>query len=243
MGKYLIATLALVIALSIGLSLSQEDDQQNGDQQMEDQQMQDQQMQDQQMQNQRAQQNATQNNSITAENQELTNNTVAISRAMIDKPGWIAIHNVLDGRLGGIVGFARLDQGMRNNIRVPVDANATTENLVAELHYDMGTIGCFEYPGADVEAKRNGQPVIAPFGVTIGQQLQQQIQQQRQQIQQQIQQGGAQIVGQAQQLMGGQNQTMQQNQTMDQSQMMQQNQTMQNETMQNQTMQNQAINT
>lgn len=212
MGKYLTAILALMIALSIGLSLSQEDDQQ----------MQDQQMQNQTSGNQQQMQNASENASIMVEDQELTNNTLGISRAMIDKPGWIVIHNVQDGRLGGIVGYSRLDEGTRNNIRVPVAANMTTGNLVAELHYDMGTIGCFDYPGADVEVKRNGLPVLAPFAVTIGQELQQRISQEQQQMQQLIQQGQAQLMGLVQP-MAEQNQTMEQNMTMEQNASMIQN--------------------
>jgi hypothetical protein len=221
MGKYLIAILALMIALSIGASLSQEDEQQ----------MQDQRMQNQTSETQQPVGNGNESASLMVEDQELTNNTLAISRAMIDKPGWIVVQNVQDGRLGGIVGFSRLDQGTRNNLRIPIAANATTGNLVAELHYDMGTIGCFEYPGADVEVMRKGMPVLAPFAVTIGQELQQRISEQQQQMQQLMQQGQAQMMGQVQptaeqdQTMG-QNMTMDQNMTADQNMTMEQNQTM-----------------
>lgn len=196
MGKYLIAFLALVAALSLSTAYGQGDNQQ--------------------MRSQQANQTGADTVSVMVNTQELTNASMTVSRVMIDRPGWVVIHNVQDGMVGGVVGFARVDQGMRNNIRVPVDVNASTENLVAELHYDMGTRGCFEFPGPDMPVMVNDQPVLIPFTVTFSQELQQRIQEHQQQTQQMMQMAG-------------------QNLTMDQIQMMEQNRTMPQGLMMNQT--------
>jgi len=197
MGKYLIAFLALMVALSLSTAYGQVDNQQ--------------------MRNQQTNQTGEGAASVMVDSQELTNGFMTVARVMIDRPGWVVIHNVQDGTVGGIVGFARVDQGTMNNIRVPVDVNASTENLVAELHYDMGTRGCFEFPGADMPVMVNDQPVMIPFTVTFSQDLQQRIQEHQQQMQQMMQ-----MVGQ--------------NLTMDQTRMIEENQTMQQGQMMNQTM-------
>ncbi len=202
MGKYLIAFLALIAALSLSTAYGQVDNQQ--------------------MRNQQANLTGAGAASVMVNSQELTNGFMTVSRVMIDRPGWVVIHNVQDGMVSGVVGFARVDQEMRDNIRVPVDVNASTENLVAELHYDNGTRGCFEFPGADMPVMVNDRPVMVPFTVTFSQELQQQIQEHRQQTQQMMQ-------------MAGQNQTMNQTQMMVQNQTLQQGQMMNQTTEQNQT--------
>ncbi len=143
MGKYLIAFLALIAALSLSTAYGQVDNQQ--------------------MRNQQANLTGAGAASVIVNSQELTNGFMTVSRVMIDRPGWVVIHNVQDGMVSGVVGFARVDQEMRDNIRVPVDVNASTENLVAELHYDNGTRGCFEFPGADMPVMVNDRPVMVPL--------------------------------------------------------------------------------
>src|SRR5512146_1095518 len=85
--------------------------------------------------------------SVMVNPQELNDTFVTIAKATIPQPGWVVIHHVVDGRPGGVVGFAPIDKGGRANLRVPIDINASTENLIAELHYDRGMRNCFEYPG------------------------------------------------------------------------------------------------
>jgi hypothetical protein len=113
MGRYLIALLALTIALSLGLAYSQDNNSQNQD-----------------MQNQRTGQIGEGNASIMVDSQELTDGFVTVSNVTIDQPGWVVIHGVQDGRLGGVVGFARVDKETGDNIKCQSMPNTSTETVV-----------------------------------------------------------------------------------------------------------------
>ncbi len=171
--------------------------------------------------------------SVTVNPQEINNTFITVARAEIPQSGWVVIHNVIDGRPGGVIGFAHLDQGGRADLRVPIDVNASTENLVAELHYDRGMRNCFEFPGEDVVVRINNLPVLVPFTLKLGQELQQKVSEHQDQMRQLIQK----TTGQNRSL--NVTQLMQMNQTMGQPQMV--NQTTQNQTMMNQIMQNQTM--
>jgi hypothetical protein len=97
---------------------------------------------------------------------------VTISRAVSDGPGWVVVHaNDGQGLPGEILGQTALVGGEHNNVKVRLSRDVVSgETLIAALHKDAGTIGTFEFPGADVAVSdAQGTPVRFGFIVLIAQ--------------------------------------------------------------------------
>jgi len=74
---------------------------------------------------------------------------VTVQEVISDGPGWIVIHNDLFGYPGGIVGYAHVDNGSSSNVKIIFDWQSATDVLFADLLYDRGVAGSFEYPVVD----------------------------------------------------------------------------------------------
>ena len=99
--------------------------------------------------------------------QPSVDNTVNVTRATIDAPGWVVIHADADGAPGPVIGYSPLAAGINANIKVDIDPKAATSVLYAMLHEDNGEAGVFDFPdGADVPVERSGEPVTKSFNVT-----------------------------------------------------------------------------
>jgi hypothetical protein len=150
---------------------------------------------------------------------------LTIDNVTSDGPGWVVIHNNLFGTLGGIVGVAHVESGMNSNVTVPIDTSAATDQLIADLHKDLGQRGAFDGMRIDVLQMADGQPVTANFSAT-GQGFM---------LKNLTQLAANQTMNQTQNMTGNQtlNQTqnMTGNLTMNQTQNMTGNQTMGNQTM------------
>lgn len=109
--------------------------------------------------------------SVTAEEQVVNPiDEVIIKEAVSIGPGWIVIQaNDGQGLPGAILGQTSLAAGTNSNIKVKLSRDAITgEQLFASLHKDEGTLGTFEFPGADVAvADSMGAPIRPAFTVTI----------------------------------------------------------------------------
>jgi collagen type VII alpha len=106
--------------------------------------------------------------SVVVSDQRLVGSSLIVSRVVSDGPGWVVIHNNLQGRPGGMIGFSHVNDGINNDVSVTIDPKLATASLFAELHRDLGTLGSFEYPGPDVEVMVNGVPVMASFTISLG---------------------------------------------------------------------------
>ena len=99
--------------------------------------------------------------------QPTIDNTVNVTRATIDAPGWVVIHADADGAPGPVIGYSPLPAGINANVKVEIDPKAATSVLYAMLHEDKGEAGVFDFPdGADVPVERSGEPVTKSFNVT-----------------------------------------------------------------------------
>ena len=99
--------------------------------------------------------------------QPTIDNTVNVTRATIDEPGWVVIHADADGAPGPVIGYSALPAGINANVKVEIDPKAATSVLYAMLHEDKGEAGVFDFPdGADVPVERNGSPITKSFNVT-----------------------------------------------------------------------------
>lgn len=74
---------------------------------------------------------------------------VLIDRVALPDPGWVVVYAAVDGAPGGVLGETAVPFGVSQNVAVAVDPLLVTDTLFVMLHSDRGTIGTFEYPGAD----------------------------------------------------------------------------------------------
>ncbi len=107
--------------------------------------------------------------SVTVMDQTAVGNSmianVTVAKVISDGPGWIVIQNDLFGRLGGVIGYAHVDNGSNSNINITFDPFVATDSLFAVLYYDREATGLFTYPTIDKEHGANGQIVMEPFRV------------------------------------------------------------------------------
>ena len=95
---------------------------------------------------------------IVVSDQQVIDNKISINLVEFNEThGWVAIYNQSTGTSEGArIGVANITTGINLNIAVNVTPGSTTDILYAELHFDKGTIGVFEDPGADGEGEDVG---------------------------------------------------------------------------------------
>ncbi|HOX47084.1 MAG TPA: hypothetical protein PK668_26055 [Myxococcota bacterium] len=107
---------------------------------------------------------------IRASDQQLTAaNEVLVASASSDGPGWATIHADEAGAPGAVLGFTAVPDGQSSQVAVTLERDATDgETLWAMLHLDAGTLGTYEFPGADVPVTdAQGAMVMESFSVTL----------------------------------------------------------------------------
>ncbi|MEW5988358.1 MAG: hypothetical protein AB1791_17140 [Chloroflexota bacterium] len=101
---------------------------------------------------------------IVVYDQPVVNGAVEVERAVSNGPGWLTIQGDDNGAPGLIIGFAPLEDGINEQITVPVVENGVTPVLYAALHQDTGTAAEFEFPRADpLVLLEGGRPVQTTF--------------------------------------------------------------------------------
>lgn len=112
--------------------------------------------------------------SITVEDTPVTDmgdmgKVINVKLAVIDAPGWLAIHSDVDGKPGPVIGTALLHPGLNWDLHVPVDAAAAGTHVFPMLHYDTGEIGTYEFgtvEGADSPVFVGENVIFVPQNVT-----------------------------------------------------------------------------
>jgi hypothetical protein len=107
--------------------------------------------------------------SLTVKDETLENGMLEIHLAVIDAPGWIAIHSDNDGAPGPVIATAQLHAGANWHVMIPVDAAAAGSKVFPMLHYDTGTMGTYEFgtvEGADAPVFVQEQVIVVPQNIT-----------------------------------------------------------------------------
>lgn len=102
---------------------------------------------------------------VSVKNQAVSEDSVTIGEVTSQGPGWIVIH-LDDNGPSTVVGYAPVKDGVNKNVVVKIDTYTATPKLYAMLHKDAGTIGTYEFPGADVPVMSGGTMVSPAFVVT-----------------------------------------------------------------------------
>ena len=104
--------------------------------------------------------------SVTVSDQADKEDTVTIDKVESAGPGWIVIHIESNGGPGPVVGYAAVKDGVNTNVVVKIDSYSATPVLFAMLHTDVGKVGVYEFPGADIPVMSNGMMVSPSFKVS-----------------------------------------------------------------------------
>ncbi len=105
---------------------------------------------------------------IVVKNQP-TAGQIIVEEVATARDGWISIHKSNED--GGIVlpdsiGEARVDSGESEDIIVDLwEAPYLEEKLWVLLHIDSGDRGTYEFPGADVAVKKDGETMARSFRI------------------------------------------------------------------------------
>jgi uncharacterized protein YraI len=101
--------------------------------------------------------------------QTLQDGKLTIKEALIDAPGWVAIHVSDNGKPGAVIANYPLLAGVNSNIVIAVDPTKAGDQVFPMLHYDTGTLGTYEFgtvAGADAPVTVNKNVVVAPLSLT-----------------------------------------------------------------------------
>jgi hypothetical protein len=94
--------------------------------------------------------------------QVVAQNNVFIEQVAIDRPGWIVVHEDVNGSIGNVISYPAYigTAGSYINNYVPLDSSAVltdSMNVIIKLYYDEGTQGVFD--AEDVPVEVNNQNV------------------------------------------------------------------------------------
>jgi len=111
--------------------------------------------------------NTPRSTAVIVKDQEYDGTTVIVADVFSQGPGWMVIHNQVDGNLGPWIGYTHVNSGDNKNVAVKIDPAQATAVMYAMLHTDAGVIGKYEFPGPDVPAMLNGEMVAPSFTATV----------------------------------------------------------------------------
>lgn len=107
--------------------------------------------------------------SVTVSDQKLgADNSLVIDKIVAAVDGWIVIHADASGKPGMVLGHAAVKKGENDKVKVVLDDTKDLGDVVwAMLHIDAGTVGTYEFPGADAPVKdASGMVVMMSFKVS-----------------------------------------------------------------------------
>ena len=105
--------------------------------------------------------------SVTVSDQDVSGGTVTIDEVVAAAPGWLVIHVSQGGAPGPVIGLSPVVVGSNSDVIVDIDLSQAIGQLFAMLHLDEGTLGVYEFPGADVPAFAGEAIVNLPFNATL----------------------------------------------------------------------------
>jgi LPXTG-motif cell wall-anchored protein len=111
---------------------------------------------------------AEEKDAVDADNQPIKNNSITVAEIYASQDGWIVAHLDENGAPGKVLGQTAVKKGESNNVVIKLSEDVPVGGkLWPMLHIDAGTIGTYEFPGADVPVKdAAGNIVMKQISVT-----------------------------------------------------------------------------
>ncbi len=108
--------------------------------------------------------------SLTVLDQKIADDgTITIHKAIMDAPGWIAIHADNAGAPGEVIATAFVHAGANWDVKIKVDAAKAGAKVFPMLHYDTGVMGTYEFgtvKDADAPVFVQKNVVVLPMNIT-----------------------------------------------------------------------------
>jgi hypothetical protein len=102
--------------------------------------------------------------------QAAVDGTITIENALMDAPGWLALHSDNEGAPGPVIATAQLHSGANWHVTLTLpEGTAAGTTFFPMLHYDTGEAGVYEFgtvEGADAPVFVGGNVIVAPLVVT-----------------------------------------------------------------------------
>jgi len=110
---------------------------------------------------------ATPSGTIDAADQALANGGITVANVTAGQNGWIVAHLDEGGKPGKVIGHTAVKTGENKNVVIALsEAVPAGGKLWPMLHIDAGTIGTYEFPGADAPVIVGGNVVMKQIAVT-----------------------------------------------------------------------------
>jgi len=110
---------------------------------------------------------AAEKDAVEAENQPIKNGSITVEEIYASQDGWIVAHLDEGGKPGKVIGNTAVKKGESNNVVIKLsEAVAVGGKLWPMLHIDAGTIGTYEFPGADAPVIVDGNIIMKQIAVT-----------------------------------------------------------------------------
>lgn len=99
---------------------------------------------------------------ITVSEQAVSGNRINVDRLLLDKPGYVVVHKVINGIPGTVIGNSGILDGENSNVKVAISDYENENELIAMLHYDDGD-SSYEFPGDDDPTTVDGRVIAQKF--------------------------------------------------------------------------------
>lgn len=104
--------------------------------------------------------------SVDVANQPISNGGITVANVTAGQDGWIVAHLDEGGRAGKVLGQTFVKQGDNKNVAIKLSEDVPIGGkLWPMLHVDAGTLGTYEFPGADAPVVVNGEVVMKQITV------------------------------------------------------------------------------
>ena len=88
--------------------------------------------------------------------QPVVDSQIVVERITVSAPGWVTIHPDENGQPGLIIGFAFLEAGVNEQVKVDLLVGTVTPQMYARLHEDSNIAGEFDFPNGDLPLQIDG---------------------------------------------------------------------------------------
>ena len=110
---------------------------------------------------------ATPSGTIDAADQALANGGITVANVTAGQNGWIVAHLDEGGKPGKVIGHTAVKTGENKNVVIALsEAVPAGGKLWPMLHIDAGTIGTYEFPGADAPVIVGGNIIMKQISIT-----------------------------------------------------------------------------
>jgi len=110
---------------------------------------------------------AAEKDAVDADNQPIKNGSISVAEIYASQDGWIVAHLDEGGKPGKVIGNTAVKKGESNNVVIKLSEDVPVGGkLWPMLHIDAGTIGTYEFPGADAPVIVDGNIIMKQITVT-----------------------------------------------------------------------------